>query len=107
LRGIERQADPALIVADDRLGDIPAGGRPMLARSALTAACARTDPLPAVPLDRSDAVAIIFSSGTTGIPKGYKAPDELVVVDELPMTAMLKPDRAALRKLIVERAGRP
>jgi len=79
----------------------------MLARSALTAACARTDPLPAVPLDRSDAVAIIFSSGTTGIPKGYKAPDELVVVDELPMTAMLKPDRAALRKLIVERAGRP
>jgi acyl-CoA synthetase (AMP-forming)/AMP-acid ligase II len=37
----------------------------------------------------------------------YKAPDELVVVDELPMTAMLKPDRAALRKLIVERAGRP
>ncbi len=37
----------------------------------------------------------------------YRAPDELVVVDELPMTAMLKPDRAALRKLIVERAGRP
>jgi acyl-CoA synthetase (AMP-forming)/AMP-acid ligase II len=37
----------------------------------------------------------------------YKAPDELVVVDELPMTPMLKPDRAALRELIVDCAGRP
>ena len=30
----------------------------------------------------------------------YKAPDELLLVDELPLTAMLKPDRAALRELI-------
>jgi acyl-CoA synthetase (AMP-forming)/AMP-acid ligase II len=30
----------------------------------------------------------------------YKAPDELLVVDELPLTAMLKPDRIALRELI-------
>jgi acyl-CoA synthetase (AMP-forming)/AMP-acid ligase II len=30
----------------------------------------------------------------------YKAPDELLVVDELPLTAMLKPDRVALRELI-------
>lgn len=35
----------------------------------------------------------------------YKAPDELLVVDELPLTAMLKPDRAALRKLIIQRAN--
>lgn len=28
----------------------------------------------------------------------YKAPDELVIVDELPLTAMLKPDRVALRR---------
>jgi acyl-CoA synthetase (AMP-forming)/AMP-acid ligase II len=27
----------------------------------------------------------------------YKAPDDVVVVDALPLTAMLKPDRAALR----------
>jgi acyl-CoA synthetase (AMP-forming)/AMP-acid ligase II len=33
----------------------------------------------------------------------YKAPDELLVVDELPLTAMFKPDRAALRELIVRR----
>jgi len=33
----------------------------------------------------------------------YKAPDELLVVDELPLTAMLKPDRIALRELIAER----
>ena len=31
----------------------------------------------------------------------YKAPDELLIVDELPLTAMLKPDRLALRELIV------
>jgi acyl-CoA synthetase (AMP-forming)/AMP-acid ligase II len=30
----------------------------------------------------------------------YKAPDELLVVDELPLTPMLKPDRVALRELI-------
>jgi acyl-CoA synthetase (AMP-forming)/AMP-acid ligase II len=30
----------------------------------------------------------------------YKAPDELLIVDELPLTPMLKPDRAALRNLI-------
>ncbi|MDT0407254.1 class I adenylate-forming enzyme family protein, partial [Streptomyces edwardsiae] len=30
----------------------------------------------------------------------YKAPDELLVVDELPLTPMLKPDRAALRELV-------
>jgi non-ribosomal peptide synthetase component E (peptide arylation enzyme) len=33
----------------------------------------------------------------------YKAPDELLIVDELPMTAMLKPDRPALRELITSR----
>ncbi len=31
----------------------------------------------------------------------YKAPDELLIVDEVPLTAMLKPDRLALRELIV------
>jgi acyl-CoA synthetase (AMP-forming)/AMP-acid ligase II len=30
----------------------------------------------------------------------YKAPDELLIVDELPLTAMLKPDRLALYELI-------
>jgi acyl-coenzyme A synthetase/AMP-(fatty) acid ligase len=30
----------------------------------------------------------------------YKAPDELLIVEELPLTAMLKPDRLALRELI-------
>jgi acyl-CoA synthetase (AMP-forming)/AMP-acid ligase II len=33
----------------------------------------------------------------------YKAPDELLIVDELPLTAMLKPDRLALRELITLR----
>jgi acyl-CoA synthetase (AMP-forming)/AMP-acid ligase II len=33
----------------------------------------------------------------------YKAPDELLIVDDLPLTPMLKPDRAALRELIIQR----
>jgi acyl-CoA synthetase (AMP-forming)/AMP-acid ligase II len=33
----------------------------------------------------------------------YKAPDELLIVDELPLTAMLKPDRLALRELLIQR----
>jgi acyl-CoA synthetase (AMP-forming)/AMP-acid ligase II len=33
----------------------------------------------------------------------YKAPDELLIVDELPLTPMLKPDRHALRELIARR----
>ncbi|HXO56752.1 MAG TPA: long-chain fatty acid--CoA ligase, partial [Mycobacterium sp.] len=36
----------------------------------------------------------------TGELADYKAPDELLIVDELPLTAMLKPDRLALRELI-------
>jgi acyl-CoA synthetase (AMP-forming)/AMP-acid ligase II len=41
----------------------------------------------------------------TGELADYKAPDELLVVDELPLTAMLKPDRVALRELIARRDG--
>jgi acyl-CoA synthetase (AMP-forming)/AMP-acid ligase II len=33
----------------------------------------------------------------------YKAPDELLIVDELPLTVMLKPDRLALADLITLR----
>ena len=33
----------------------------------------------------------------------YKAPDELLIVDKLPLTPMLKPDRLALRELITLR----
>jgi len=33
----------------------------------------------------------------------YKAPDELVVADKLPLTPMLKTDRAALRALLLDR----
>jgi acyl-CoA synthetase (AMP-forming)/AMP-acid ligase II len=70
IEAIVAQADPVLIVVDEGLGDIPAGGRAVLARTALPDACSCADPLPAVSLDRSDPVTIIFSSGTTGMPKG-------------------------------------
>jgi acyl-CoA synthetase (AMP-forming)/AMP-acid ligase II len=64
------QADPALIVADDMLGHIATGGRPVLARSCLPASSVDDDPVGAAGLDRHDHVALIFSSGTTGLPKG-------------------------------------
>jgi acyl-CoA synthetase (AMP-forming)/AMP-acid ligase II len=36
----------------------------------------------------------------TGELADYKAPDELLIVEELPLTAMLKPDRVAIHELI-------
>jgi acyl-CoA synthetase (AMP-forming)/AMP-acid ligase II len=64
------QADPSLMVADERLGTIAAGDRPVLPRASLAQECARSDSLPAVALDPADPVTIIFTSGTTGAPKG-------------------------------------
>ncbi|MDT5179253.1 MAG: hypothetical protein QOJ95_3451 [Mycobacterium sp.] len=68
IESILQQTGPALIVADHALGALPAGGT-LLAREAL-----RTDPTlsapPAEELTRRDPVALIFTSGTTGTPKG-------------------------------------
>ncbi|CAN5420682.1 acyl-CoA synthetase [soil metagenome] len=36
----------------------------------------------------------------------YKAPDDVILVDQLPLTAMLKLDRRALRELVPPRTGR-
>jgi acyl-CoA synthetase (AMP-forming)/AMP-acid ligase II len=63
-------AGPALVVADEALGPLPVGGRPVLLRRDLARAFWRRDALPAAELSRSDPVALIFSSGTTGLPKG-------------------------------------
>jgi acyl-CoA synthetase (AMP-forming)/AMP-acid ligase II len=64
------QADPALIVADEQLRSFAEGGRPMLARASLGAASAQRDLPPAAEVHRRDPVALIFTSGTTGVPKG-------------------------------------
>jgi acyl-CoA synthetase (AMP-forming)/AMP-acid ligase II len=69
IESILGQAEPALIVADERLGAIPTGGRRVLPRAALSAAGGRAD-LPAVELNPRDPVSLIFTSGTTGTPKG-------------------------------------
>jgi len=69
IEAIVQQADPALIVADERLGALPAGGRRVLRREDLsTDTCG--PPPPPVELTRRDPVALIFTSGTTGTPKG-------------------------------------
>ncbi len=69
IEAVVHQADPALIVVDERLGPLPAAGRRVLRREDL-----RTDasapPPPPVELTRRDPVALIFTSGTTGTPKG-------------------------------------
>jgi acyl-CoA synthetase (AMP-forming)/AMP-acid ligase II len=58
-----------LVVADERLGAIPAGGRRVLPRASMSAAPVHGD-LPAVELNQRDPVSLIFTSGTTGLPKG-------------------------------------
>lgn len=68
IEAVVAQADPVLFVVDENLGDIPTGTRPVLRRASLSNDGDGT--LPAVTLDRHDPVAVIFSSGTTGVPKG-------------------------------------
>ncbi|WP_375485152.1 class I adenylate-forming enzyme family protein [uncultured Mycobacterium sp.] len=67
---IVKQADPALIVADDRMGAISTSDRPVLSRQSLSQQCQGRDWLPAVGVDSADPVTVIFTSGTTGAPKG-------------------------------------
>jgi acyl-CoA synthetase (AMP-forming)/AMP-acid ligase II len=62
------QADPALIVAEERLPALPATGHRVLSRVELSADTSGSAP-PAVELTRRDPVALIFTSGTTGTPK--------------------------------------
>lgn len=69
IESIVHQTDPALIVVDEQLGRIPTGGHPVLSRGSLGAYSGRREP-PAVTLDARDPVALIFTSGTTGAPKG-------------------------------------
>ena len=69
LESILRQADPALVVADGGLGALPDTGRRLLSRDLLCIDASGSAP-PAVELTRRDPVALIFTSGTTGAPKG-------------------------------------
>jgi acyl-CoA synthetase (AMP-forming)/AMP-acid ligase II len=69
IESILQQADPALIVADERLGALPDTGHRLLSRDALHHDPAASAP-PSVELTRRDVVALIFTSGTTGVPKG-------------------------------------
>src|SRR5271156_2708900 len=69
IESILQQADPALIVADEQLGALPDTGHRLLSRDALCSDASRSAP-PSVELTRRDLVALIFTSGTTGTPKG-------------------------------------
>src|ERR1700712_834879 len=69
IESILQQADPALIVADEKLGALPDTGHRLLSRDALCSDTTRSAP-PSVELTRRDLVALIFTSGTTGTPKG-------------------------------------
>jgi acyl-CoA synthetase (AMP-forming)/AMP-acid ligase II len=64
------QADPVLIVADEELGPLPTDntGRVLPRKSLSTDVTAQ--PPPPVELTRRDLVAVVFTSGTTGTPKG-------------------------------------
>jgi acyl-CoA synthetase (AMP-forming)/AMP-acid ligase II len=69
IESILRQADPVLIIADERLPTLPATRHRVLSRAALSADTSASAP-PTVELTRRDPVALIFTSGTTGAPKG-------------------------------------
>jgi acyl-CoA synthetase (AMP-forming)/AMP-acid ligase II len=69
IESILQQADPALIIVDERLGELPATDARLLARTALSTDTSGSAP-PAVELTRRDPVALVFTSGTTGTPKG-------------------------------------
>lgn len=69
MESILQQATPALIVADEQLGALPDTGCRVLQRDALTTDVSASGP-PRVELTRWDSVALIFTSGTTGRPKG-------------------------------------
>jgi acyl-CoA synthetase (AMP-forming)/AMP-acid ligase II len=65
---IVHQTDPALMIADDRLDPLPDVRGPVLSRAALSTETRES--VPAMELTRQDPVALIFTSGTTGTPKG-------------------------------------
>ena len=69
LESILQQAGPALIVADKRLGALPDMGHRVLRREYLSVDISRSA-LPPVEMSRRDPVALVFTSGTTGTPKG-------------------------------------
>lgn len=70
IEAILTQAEPALIVCDDDLPPLPAAEAAILSRSSLRHASRREVPLSVVDVRRSDPIAVLFSSGTTGVPKG-------------------------------------
>jgi acyl-CoA synthetase (AMP-forming)/AMP-acid ligase II len=69
VESILQQATPALTVADDHLGALPETGCRLLSRADLSTDASEAAP-PPVELNRLDVVALIFTSGTTGAPKG-------------------------------------
>jgi acyl-CoA synthetase (AMP-forming)/AMP-acid ligase II len=69
VEAILQQATPALTVADDHLGALPETGCRLLSRADLSTDASEAAP-PPVELNRLDVVALIFTSGTTGAPKG-------------------------------------
>jgi acyl-CoA synthetase (AMP-forming)/AMP-acid ligase II len=70
IESILHQADPALLVVDDRLGALPDTGRLRVLPTTSLTTDTSGSALPAVQLNRRDVVALIFTSGTTGTPKG-------------------------------------
>ncbi len=70
IKAVIDQANPALIVADEQLAAITAGDTAVVSRSSLHELYRTKRQAPMVDVGRTDPVAVLFSSGTTGVPKG-------------------------------------
>lgn len=71
--GVLAKAGPRLVIRDPEAGvpEVPPGIEVITASEVVRASLAApVAPVPPVELDRSDPVTIIFTSGTTGLPKG-------------------------------------
>jgi acyl-CoA synthetase (AMP-forming)/AMP-acid ligase II len=69
IESVVQQAEPTLIVTDEQLGALPGSRARLLPRTSLSTDTSGSAP-PRAEVTRRDPVALIFTSGTTGTPKG-------------------------------------
>jgi acyl-CoA synthetase (AMP-forming)/AMP-acid ligase II len=104
IESILQQAEPVLIVTDERLGALPPAAARVLPRTSLSTDTSGSVPAP-VELTRRDPVALIFTSGTTGMPKGAVYDAERLAAGALSAGVMSAPHDRRLTSTPFAHAG--